>query len=122
MIPGTGFSPEKVFIGFAREFFEHLASEKPASALSGLDMTGHRWTKARLESEIRTVLGDDKVCSPKMLTRSACPELTEVSTGVYQLNHRVPGSKRWSQRSVAFRLTQKPGTGCFRVEFLGAVT
>jgi hypothetical protein len=114
MIPGTSYSPSKAFIGFAREFFDHLAGGDYGSALRKLDGTATRWTKKQLQSLIDSATNGVGLCPCSGLTKSASPSVEEVSAGIYVLSHRLPVDGKWGP--AVFRLSQKEGTEYFHVE------
>jgi hypothetical protein len=119
MIAGTDYSPQKAFVAFAREFFEHVANDNWGQALAGLNQSAKRWSKVELQSELRAALSGESVISPLLLTQSASPELIELEPDTFALNHRVPTQRGWASTQLAFRFVRKPGTGYFHAYLEG---
>lgn len=122
MIYGTRHSPGMAFIEFARDFFESLALGSFQSALGKLDASDHRWSKALLQSELRQVPGDRKICSAAGFLDSAEPELIPLNDGHYQLMHRLPVDGKWSTAKARFEFVAKHHGNQFSVHLRGFET
>lgn len=118
MIVGSSYSPAKAFVGFAREFFVSVADGDYGAALSRLDMTNRKWTKAELQGRFAEVLGGQEIGSASGFVQSASPLLEEIDSDRYVLHHRVPLARGWSNAIVTFQFTRKPETDYFHVELV----